>query len=323
MKAGIYMERSAGLLPGSMQDNWLVPRRSAALQSWFTMVEMTLVLTTLLMLHESSAAESRPPRAARSVHLGWGAPDGEIFYNEMTVEQSTAGSYFMAVGWNTGYFGIQELHAPTNKVVIFSVWDPTKGDNPNAVPAEQRVEVLHSDPGVRIKRFGGEGTGGQSMWSYNWRIGETNRFCLRATVQGEKTAYAAYFFLPEQKRWKHLATFRTATKGSPLKGYYSFVEDFRRDTKSVGEVRRARFGNGWVKPLGGDWVPLTRARFTASSASWEAKENINAGLSDGEFFLVTGGDTKMTRKLREHIVAPFLGGSPPDVPAEFSGKPGE
>ena len=269
------------------------------------------------------AAESKPPRAARSVHLGWSAPDGEIFYNEMTVEQSTPGSYFMAVGWNTGYFGIQELNATTNKVVIFSVWDPTKGDNANAVPDEQRVELLHSDPGVRIKRFGGEGTGGQAMWSYNWRIGETNRLCLRATVQGDKTAYAASFFVPEEKRWKHLATFRTTTKGSPLKGYYSFVEDFRRDTKSVNDVRRVRFGNGWVKSIAGDWVALRHARFTASGASWEAKENINAGFSGHEFFLATGGDTRMTMKLREQIVAPLAGGSPPELPKELFGKPGE
>ena len=281
------------------------------------------LLLVLLFACCLDAVESKPPRAARSVHLGWSAPDGEIFYNEMTVEQSTPGSYFMAVGWNTGYFGIQELNAVTNKVVIFSVWDPTKGDNASAVPAEQRVEELHSDPGVRIKRFGGEGTGGQAMWNYNWRIGQTNRFCLRATVQGDKTAYAACFFVPEEKRWKHLATFRTTSKGAPLKGYYSFVEDFRRDTKSVNDVRRARFGNGWVKPITGNWVALRQARFTASGASWEAKENINAGLSGNEFFLATGGDTKMTMKLREQIVAPSSGGSPPEVPAEFSGKPGE
>jgi hypothetical protein len=260
------------------------------------------------------AAESKPPRAARSVHLGWSAPDGEIFYNELIVEQSVSGSYFMAVGWNTGYFGIQELKSPTNKVVIFSVWDPTKGDNPNAVPDSERVEVLHNDPDVRIKRFGGEGTGGQSMWNYSWKIGQTNRFLLRATPQENKTAYAAYFFLPDEKRWKHLATFRTFTKGMPLKGYYSFIEDFRRDTKSVNEIRRARFGNGWVKAVGGEWTPLTRGRFTASSATWEAKENIDAGLSGGEFYLVTGGDTKMSTKLRESIERPSKGTVPTDLP---------
>jgi hypothetical protein len=285
------------------------------------MKTIPVMLFVLAFACSLSAAETKPPRAARSVHLGWSAPDGQIFYHEMTVEQSTRGSYFMAVGWNTGYFGIQELNAATNKVVIFSVWDPTKGDNPTAVPAEQRVEVLHSDPGVRIKRFGGEGTGGQSMWNYNWRIGETNRFCLRATVQGEKTAYAAYFFVPEEKRWKHLATFRTTTKGSPLKGYYSFIEDFRRDTKSVGEVRRARFGNGWVKPVDRDWVPLTQARFTASGATWEAKENIDAGLSGNEFYLATGGHTKMSMPLREKITRPLTGYALPEIPEESFGTP--
>jgi hypothetical protein len=44
----------------------------------------------------------------------------------MAVGNSVPGSYFMAVGWNTGYFGIQEVSAD-RKVVIFSVWDPTKG----------------------------------------------------------------------------------------------------------------------------------------------------------------------------------------------------
>ena len=135
-----------------------------------------------------SAAEPQPFRAARSVHWGWASPDATLFYNEMIVDQSTTGSYFMACGWNTGYFGIQEL---TNgkKVAIFSVWDPTKGDDPNAVTPEQRVELLHEGEGVRIKRFGGEGTGGQCMVDFDWSPGQTNRFLVRATQADGKTAY--------------------------------------------------------------------------------------------------------------------------------------
>jgi len=243
-------------------------------------------------------------RAARSVHLGWNGAPGDAFYNEVAVEKSVPGSYFMAVGWNTGYFGIQEIK-PDNKVVIFSVWDPTKGDDPKAVPDEQRVEVLHQDPDVRIKRFGGEGTGGQCMWGFNWRIGETYRFCLSAIIETDKTAYAAFFYLPDEKRWKHLATFRTRSgNGSALKGYYSFVEDFRRDTRSVAETRRARFQNGWVHTVGPspEWTRLTRARFTASNATWESKENIDAGpAGDGAFYLATGGDISMSRPLRSMI----------------------
>src|SRR5687768_4305100 len=106
------------------------------------------LLVALSALPSFAAEEKKEaPRAARSVHLKWEAPPGEACYLETTVEKSVPGSYFMAIGWNTGYFGIQEIR-PGNKVVIFSVWDPTKGDDPKAVPEDQRVEVLHNDPDV-------------------------------------------------------------------------------------------------------------------------------------------------------------------------------
>src|SRR5687767_6016311 len=89
-----------------------------------------LIAGTVCAAAESDATPKF--RAARSVHLGWQGPGGDLFYNEMAVEKSVPGSYFMAVGWNTGYFGIQEI-TPKNKVVIFSVWDPTKGDDPKEV----------------------------------------------------------------------------------------------------------------------------------------------------------------------------------------------
>ena len=126
----------------------------------------------------------RAARAARSVHLGYPAPDAVLFYNEMTVLESTPGSYFMAAGWNTGYFGIQELDNG-RKVILFSVWDPTKGDDPSAVKQEERVECLHT-PDVRIRRFGGEGTGGQCMGSFDWKIGETHRFAVTAVADARR-----------------------------------------------------------------------------------------------------------------------------------------
>jgi hypothetical protein len=216
----------------------------------------------------------------------------------MIVDQSVPGSYFMACGWNTGYFGIQEL-ANKRKVIIFSVWDPSKGDDPNAVTPEQRVECLFNDPEMRIRRFGGEGTGGQCMGDFPWQLGETNRFLVRAKVEGEKTAYTGYVL--QNGNWRKLVTFRTRTGGQPLKGLYSFVEDFRRDHKSAQEMRKARFGEGWVKTMNGDWVALARAHFTASGAEWEAKETINAGLDENWFFLQTGGDTKQILQLRTMI----------------------
>ena len=207
----------------------------------------------------------RAARAARSVHLAYEGRDEVAFYNEMRVEKSTPGSYFMAAGFQHGYFGIQEQNQG-RKVVIFSVWDPTKGDDAAAVPLEQRVEILHQGEGVEVKRFGGEGTGGQSFFPYDWKLGDTYRFLVKVAVDGEKTAYSGYFYLPESKSWKHLVTFRTRTGGEHLQGLYSFVEDFRRDGKSPNEARRASFGNGWTQNASGRWKQLTRTRFTASGA---------------------------------------------------------
>lgn len=249
------------------------------------------------------SAEPSEPRAARSVHWGWPAPDAEIFLTSMVVGRSTPGSYFMACGWNTGYFGIQEL-AEGKKVVIFSVWDPTAGDDPNQVATEERVECLFSDPAMRIRRFGGEGTGGQCMGDFDWQLGQTNRFVVRAQVEGVKTAYSGY--LHQKGQWRQLVTFRTRSGGLPLKGLYSFVEDFRRDFKSAQEVRRARFGEGWVKSVGGDWIALVRGRFTASNAEWEARDSIDAGLEQGWLFLQTGGDTRTALPLGSVIARPFL-----------------
>ncbi|HWI56496.1 MAG TPA: DUF3472 domain-containing protein, partial [Bacillota bacterium] len=170
---------------------------------------------------------------------------------------------------------------------------------------------LYEGEGVRIKRFGGEGTGGQCMWQYNWQVGATNRFLLGAEVKEQKTAYTAWVWA--NGAWKKLASFRTRTGGKPLSGYYSFIEDFRRDGASVREVRRARFGNGWVKTTQGEWAPLVKARFTASNAEWESKENINAGLQGGAFFLATGGETKKTRELRSVIELPTAPTGAPKV----------
>lgn len=268
------------------------------------------------------AADAPAYRAARSVHLGYPAPDGDLFFTEMIIEQSVNGSYFMACGWNTGYFGLQQLWKPEDKVVIFSVWDPTQGDDPGAVGVEDRVEVLHEGEGVRIKRFGGEGTGGQCMAPFPWKIGETNRFLLRAEVQDRKTAYTAWVYQPEKQTWWKLATFRTRTGGQTLKGYYSFVEDFRRDGQSALDVRRARYGGGWVRQGPDAWTPLANARFTASGAEWEAKETIDAGLTNGWFYLATGGSTKQSRPLSSVIRLPAPPTSPPDWLRLMGGAPG-
>jgi hypothetical protein len=226
--------------------------------------------------------------ACRSVHLCYSAPEGQAFFNEVTVDQSAPGTYFCACGFRNGYYGIQEL-ANGKKLVIFSVWDPGQQNDPKSVPENRRVKVLYQGEQVRVGRFGSEGTGAQSFFDYDWKPGQTCRFLVTAKPDGERTAYSNYFFLHDKNEWKHLVTFSTLAEGKLLTGYYSFVEDFRRNRVSATQPREARYGNGWIQGLNGKWLPLTEARFTADS---NPATNINASVEDVAFRLATGGSIR-------------------------------
>lgn len=246
------------------------------------------------------ADERLAGRACRSVHLAYVADKGVTFYNEVTVDRSAPGTYFCACGWNKGYFGIQE-QGRGKKVVIFSVWDSNQND-PKAVAQDKRVKLIHQGEKVRIGRFGGEGSGGQSFLDYDWKVGATYRFLVTAKVVGERTEFAGHFRGPDEKEWIHMVTFSTITGGKNLSGYYSFIEDFKRDKVSLTKQRKAHYGNAWVKTAKGDWQAVTKARFTADR---NPATNIDAGTDGGRFFLTTGGETKNeTTKLREQITLP-------------------
>jgi Domain of unknown function (DUF3472)/Domain of unknown function (DUF5077) len=244
----------------------------------------------LFLLSASARSDEKKTTAVacRSVHLFYQAPEGVAFYNEVTVGQSAAGTYFMTCGFDLGYFGIQQS-AIGKKVVLFSVWDPGKQSDPKQVEMDKQVKTLYQGEGVRVGRFGNEGTGGQSFFDYDWSAGKTYRFFVTARPAGGRTAFAAFFYLPEKKAWKHLVTFSTISQGHGLRGYYSFIEDFRRNGVSATEARRARFGNGWIRSKDGQWVALTRAHFSADD---NPALNIDAGVAGECFFLATGGKTQ-------------------------------
>ena len=181
------------------------------LRLWFAIVTLAALTVGAPGLH---ADERLAGKACRSVHLAYSAGAGVAYYNEVTVETSAPGTYFCACGWNKGYFGIQEL-GNGKKVVIFSVWDSNQ-NNPKAVDDDKRVKLLHKDDKVRIGRFGGEGTGGQSFLDFDWKVGATYRFLVTAKIDGKRTEYAGYFREPDAKEWRHLVTFSTVTGGKNM-----------------------------------------------------------------------------------------------------------
>jgi hypothetical protein len=253
------------------------------------------------VLMVSTHTKAKTINAARSVHLWYHADQGKIFYNEVQPLKVQNGTYFQVCGFNHGYFGMQQLQDSKHKVILFSVWDPGNQNNPNATPDSLRVQELYHDPAVTVKRFGGEGTGAQSFYHYQWKLGHTYRFAIEAEPQGELTAYTAYFYLNKEKRWLKLATFATHTGGQWLSGYYSFVEDFRRDIKSVHQTRKAIYKNGHVMTPSGIWEDLNEVTFTADSTPLM---NIDAEVQGNGFLLETGGDVVNHTPLNSRLIRP-------------------
>lgn len=238
--------------------------------------------------------------ACRSVHLGYPGRDVTAFYNQVTPRSSAPGTFLMVCGWDAGYFGLQEL-ADGKKLVIFSVWDNAEGDNPEAVESEQRVKLLHQHPDVRVGRFGGEGTGGQSFYDFDWQLDKTYHFLVTATPNASRSEYTGYMYDEASEGWLKLISFSTITGGKRAAGLYSFIEDFKRDRKSTEFTRRADFGNGWFM-VDDKWSPIQSARFTADA---NPVLNIDAGSNGDMFFLATGGKIEnSTTQLLERIELP-------------------
>jgi hypothetical protein len=275
-------------------------------------------LFALLLAGGALAAQTNAPRAARSVHLAWAAPEGVLWIQEARVIEPQDGSYFCVQGFRNGYFGIQQRRDAGDKIALFSVWDPGDQNDPRSVPEDRRVEVLFNAPDVEVQRFGGEGTGAQSLVKLDWRIGETYRFAVHAVPGDRKTTYTAFLWLNREKKWKRLASFRTHTSGEALTDLSSFVEDFRRDGKTPDLRRSAWFGNGWVKTKEGYWVTLTQAKFTADN---NPLMNINAFAEGSGFVLETGGKVQNRTPLwstLSRVPTPYL---PPETDAPPAAVP--
>ncbi|EAY28054.1 DUF3472 domain-containing protein [Microscilla marina] len=232
-------------------------------------------------------------RRGPSVHLAYTLPPQKNirwFYNEILVPrtQDVQGSYFMAIGFQQGYFGIQ-VNSPTERRVLFSVWSPYKTDNPQTIPPEYRVKLLNKGKGVHTGKFGNEGSGGQSYKVFDWQAGIKYRFLLKGEPSGNQTTiFTAYFFDPVKKHWHLIASFQRPKTNTYLKGYYSFLENFIEDTGA--QSRQVYFGNQWIGDTAGNWHELTQAKFTVdATARKNARKDYTGGVSGGYFYLKNCG----------------------------------
>jgi hypothetical protein len=232
-------------------------------------------------------------RRGPSVHLNYhttGLNQIEWFYSEITVPSGNdvIGSYFMANGFGEGYFGFQ-VNSPSERRVLFSVWSPFETDDPSKIPADQRIALLKKGEGVNTGEFGNEGSGGQSYLKYNWKAGNTYKFLLQGKpIEQNSTVYTAYFFAPEENKWRLIASFKRPKTSTYLKHLYSFLENFIPETGNT--PRMALYGNQWAVDAKGQWTELSKITFTGDqTARKNFRKDYAGGQMQGQFFLKNCG----------------------------------
>lgn len=230
---------------------------------------------------------------APSVHLlGWestdpNAPKGEAYdwaYMEVMFPKKyeRKNTYIMSLGVLSGYMGIQTIDdegkGNYKHRVLFSMWDKGDTDADANLPDYLRSGALDHEDGVNINRFGGEGTGTQSMiFDSHWRCDNWVQFIttcrpekLNITIKGSmgqdstieytNTLVSAWYKEAGEKEWHYLSTLREASRNHYMSGWYSFLENF---TDDGGEFyRRAYYRNGYLHSLNdGKWYNRNKVGF--------------------------------------------------------------
>lgn len=232
-------------------------------------------------------------RRGPSVHLAYKLPAGdtEWFYNEVTVpkEGETMHNYYMAAGFGEGYFGMQ-YNSPTERRVLFSVWSPFDTQNPKDIPDSHKIKLLRKGKDVHIGEFGNEGSGGQSYLCYPWKAGRTYKFLMQVHPDNQgNTIYTAYFYAPEEKAWRLIASFQRPLTNTWYTHAHSFLENFNPEQGYLS--RKVMFGNQWARSKDGKWTRITDATFTHdATASAGVRLDYQGGeTKDNRFYLMMGG----------------------------------
>ena len=243
------------------------------------------------------SGEVQASRQARSVHLWWqGLPDDAVEASgSVTILQEQTNSYYMAIGFDGGYMGLQNVQGL--HVGIFSIWDPLSNAmdfsaKSEAVKDEHRARVVYAAEGINVSRFGGEGTGAKTMFGCNWKVGQKLRFRVTAEPEeGDRTLFTGY--IGDASHEEKIAAISRPNHGrdARIKMIHSFVEDFWRNGHSKTIARKAEFSGFAAKRPNGESVAATGARFTGDRNTLMSVDCIPVS---GGAILQTGGDTENT-----------------------------
>lgn len=182
---------------------------------------------------------STEPNAADENSYDW--IYGEFLYPE---EYVLPARYLMCLGGSGYYSGIQSTNGKGNYAALFSAWDNGDTDKDPNLPAYLRSMAIDNGDKTAIKRFGGEGTGIQSMLNpAHWRPGHWVQWLLNARpetvtvivknadgtttdITYVNTILSAWYKMDFEEDWYYISTIRQSGTSHLFghAGEYSFLE---------------------------------------------------------------------------------------------------
>jgi hypothetical protein len=224
-----------------------------------------------------------------SVHLTYSVPTVKPIVNYYTTAtvpfgQDVFGAYYVAIGFDGGYLGIQVNSSDGEKRrVLFSIWSDYDTHDPAQTPPDYQITPLDRGCGVVVKTFGGEGTGMQSWLNYKWKVGEEYGFLVHGCpIGGKRTKITGWFFA--EGKWNLIASFMRPNRASHLTGWYAFSENFQPEMGNI--ERRVLFGNQWARDMDGGWHEVVKSTFTANATGESGdRKDYAGGVYNKQFYL--------------------------------------
>ncbi|MBT3199603.1 MAG: DUF3472 domain-containing protein [Phycisphaerales bacterium] len=306
-------------------------------------MKTTRTITALLILvglcagiHAASRRETRHDRIrkkmkamshlkynffAPSVHISYKHPDPKAkylaYYNEIRIEKTVKHTYFCTIGFDVGYFGVQD-HG-SGHLAIFSVWDKGGGKNRSSdVDQADRTKVLFTNSKAKSSRFGGEGSGAKTMMPYAWKVGKVYKFMVLLTPLEKGTIYTAWV-AEKGKAWEKIASYQTVMTKKEIRGFYSFLEDYARNGETGQKPRLAFYPDHGAMTTTGKWQRIVNG---SGSIADDVIQNGHSGVMNNTFYSQSGADTAdyKTKPRKFSITPPKTKFKVDPLPKDFEPK---
>lgn len=270
------------------------------------------------------------------------APSGNTYdwcYMEVKVpsEYDRIDTYYSAMNLLGGYLGIQTALGPTYSYydnfyhqVIFSMWDNGDVDKVKNLPDYLRSGSLDYGEGVKINRFGNEGTGTQAMMNKAvwWKCDKWVQLLFTARPEDivvklkdkqgndstsfdyQNTLVTFWYKMEDDPEWHYVATHRKSGLSDYVGGWGSFIENW---SNTAGEYQRLEyFRNAYMHSVGdGKWYQRNQVYsgyyYDANRDKARVRRlDMDWGVTDkGEFYMSTGGYFREDTGYEHWITAPL------------------